>query len=139
MIRFGEADCRSMGRVSRGVRGISLTDAEKIVGMELIGENIDLLSVNQDGFGKRTNSNEYRAQSRGGKGIMAMKLTSRTGDIVQIKPVTDKDDLMIITNRGQVIRLKVKEISIMGRTTQGVRLINVKEGRKSRFHREVFQ
>ncbi len=125
-IRFNEDDCRAQGRVSQGVKGISLDEGEEVIGMELIDETSQILTVTARGYGKRSSSEEYRTQSRGGKGILAMKLTEKTGDIMGILPVTDKDDLMIITDKGQVIRTKIAGISLLGRNTQGVRLINVK-------------
>ena len=128
IIRFAETDCRPLGRVSQGVKGIELSDDEKIIGMELIDDTVEILSVTENGYGKRTSASEYRKQSRGGKGILAMRLTDKNGDIIDIKPVTDKDDLMIISDKGQVIRTKISGISLMGRTTQGVRLIKLKEG-----------
>lgn len=130
IIRFPESDCRPMGRVSRGVRGISLTEEERIIGMEIIDDSVEILSVTENGYGKRTIASEYRKQSRGGKGILAMRLTEKNGEIISIKPVTDKDDLMIITDKGQVIRTTMSGISLMGRTTQGVRIIRLKEGEK---------
>ena len=128
IIRFAETDCRPLGRVSQGVKGIELNDDEKIIGMEIIDDSVEILSVTANGYGKRTSVSEYRRQSRGGKGILAMRLTEKNGDIIDIKPVTDKDDLMIISDKGQVIRTKISGISLMGRTTQGVRLIKLKEG-----------
>jgi DNA gyrase subunit A len=128
IIRFAETDCRPLGRVSQGVKGIELTEEEKIIGMEIIDDSVEILSVTANGYGKRTSVSEYRKQSRGGKGILAMRLTDKNGDIIQIKPVTDKDDLMIISDKGQVIRTKISGISLMGRTTQGVRLIKLKDG-----------
>jgi DNA gyrase subunit A len=128
IIRFAETDARPLGRVSQGVKGIELTDDEKIIGMEIIDDSVEILSVTSQGYGKRTSVSEYRKQSRGGKGILAMRLTEKNGDIIDIKPVTDKDDLMIISDKGQVIRTKISGISLMGRTTQGVRLIKLKEG-----------
>lgn len=128
IIRFAETDCRPLGRVSQGVKGIELTDEEKIIGMEIIDDSVEILSVTANGYGKRTSVSEYRKQSRGGKGILAMRLNEKNGDIIDIKPVTDKDDLMIISDKGQVIRTKISGISLMGRTTQGVRLIKLKEG-----------
>lgn len=125
-IRFNEDDCRAQGRVSQGVKGIALDEGEEVIGMELIDETSQILTVTARGYGKRSSSEEYRTQSRGGKGILAMKLTEKTGDIMGILPVTDKDDLMIITDKGQVIRTKIAGISLLGRNTQGVRLINVK-------------
>ena len=96
--------------------------------MAIIDDGMELLSVTEKGYGKRSQTAEYRKQSRGGKGILAMKLTDKTGNISQIKPVSESDDLMIITNNGQVIRTKISGISLLGRNTQGVRLINLKEG-----------
>lgn len=128
IIRFAETDARPLGRVSQGVKGIELNDDEKIIGMEIIDDSVEILSVTANGYGKRTSVSEYRRQTRGGKGILAMKLTDKNGDIIDIKPVTDKDDLMIITDKGQVIRTRISGISLMGRTTQGVRLIKLKEG-----------
>jgi DNA gyrase subunit A len=130
IIRFPESDCRPMGRISQGVRGIMLEDAERVIGMEIIDDGMEILSVTEDGFGKRTSAREYRKQSRGGRGIIAMRLTDKTGNIVQIKPVKDEDDLMIITDKGQVIRTRMAGISLLGRATQGVRIIRVKEGEK---------
>ncbi|MGI4991223.1 DNA gyrase subunit A [Halobacteriovorax sp. GFR7] len=131
IIRFDTNDARPMGRVSQGVKGININpEEEKIIGMELIDDNMEILSVTSQGYGKRTESSQYRKQTRGGKGILAMRLTEKNGEIVQIKPVTDKDDLMIITDRGQVVRTKVSGVSLMGRATQGVRLIKPKEGEK---------
>lgn len=128
IIRFAETDARPLGRVSQGVKGIELNDDEKIIGMEIIDDSVEILSVTSQGYGKRTSVSEYRKQTRGGKGILAMRLTEKNGEIIDIKPVTDKDDLMIISDKGQVIRTKISGISLMGRTTQGVRLIKLKEG-----------
>lgn len=128
IIRFAESDCRPMGRVSQGVKGISIEDSDEVIGMAIIEDGDEILSVTSKGYGKRSSAADYRKQSRGGKGIIAMKLTSKTGELSQIKPVTDRDDLMIITNNGQVIRTKIAGISLLGRNTQGVRLINLKDG-----------
>jgi DNA gyrase subunit A len=129
-IRFNEEDCRPQGRVSQGVKGMSLDDDGCVIGMEIIDENSEILTVTSRGYGKRSAAEEYRKQSRGGKGILAMKLTEKTGEIMAILPVTDKEDLMIITDKGQVIRTKISGISLLGRNTQGVRLINVKPDEK---------
>lgn len=128
VIRFAESDCRPMGRVSQGVKGITLTDEEKAIGMAIIEDGMQILSVTEKGYGKRSDVSEYRKQTRGGKGIIAMKLTEKTGNLSQMKPVEEQDDLMIITNKGQVIRTKISGISLLGRNTQGVRLINLKDG-----------
>jgi len=130
IIRFSEEDCRSMGRVSQGVKGISIDEDERIIGMEIIDDNVEILSVTENGYGKRTQASQYRKQSRGGKGILAMRLTEKNGEITAIKPVKEDDDLMIITDKGQVIRTMISGISLMGRATQGVRIIRLKDGEK---------
>ncbi len=130
MIRFAESDCRPMGRVSQGVKGINIDEGEKIIGMEIVDDTLEILSITENGYGKRTQSGQYRKQARGGKGILAMRLTEKNGEICSIRPVVDSDDLMIITNKGQVIRVKVSGISLMGRATQGVRIIRPKQGEK---------
>lgn len=129
-IRFHEDECRAQGRVSQGVKGMSLDKEEEVIGMEIIDDKSEILTVTARGYGKRSSAEEYRKQSRGGKGILAMKLTEKTGNIMGILPVSDKDDLMIITDKGQVIRTKISGISLLGRNTQGVRLINVKPDEK---------
>lgn len=129
-IRFKEEDARAMGRVSQGVKGMNLEEGEKVIGMEILEPGTEILTVTDRGYGKRSEESEYRTQTRGGKGILAMKLTEKTGNIVSIKPVTERDDLMIITDKGQVIRTKISGISLLGRNTQGVRLINVKPDEK---------
>ncbi len=126
IIRFKESDCRPSGRVSQGVKGIAINSDDEVIGMEIIDDGVEILSVTEHGFGKRTPVSEYRVQSRGGKGIIAMKLTSRNGRIMQIKPVNEKEGLMIITNNGQVIKIRISGISLIGRNTQGVKLINLK-------------
>lgn len=122
-IRFGEEGVRSMGRYSRGVKGITLGSGDQVVGMELAKEGADLLSVTVNGFGKRTDLEEYSLQNRGGKGIKTYRITSKTGELVGIKVVDEKDDIMLITKNGIVIRLNVSEVSRMGRITQGVTLM----------------
>ena len=109
---------------------MTLDEGEEVIGMEIIDDDSEILTVTARGYGKRSAAEEYRKQSRGGKGILAMKLTEKTGHIMGILPVTDKDDLMIITDKGQVIRTKISGISLLGRNTQGVRLINVKPDEK---------
>jgi DNA gyrase subunit A len=126
VIRFSEADAKPKGRVSQGSRGIALVDDEKVIGMEIVGKTGSILSVTEKGYGKRTDISGFRCQSRGGKGVMGMRLTLKTGNIVSIKCVEDTDDLMIITNKGQVIKTKMTEINVLGRQTQGVRIIKPK-------------
>lgn len=125
-IRFKESDVRSMGRKTQGVRGISLGSDEVVVGMVIIeNDEKDILAISANGYGKRTNLDDYRVQSRGGKGIITMKTTKKTGDLVSIKGVLPTDDLMIVTTSGILIRITVDGISTMGRNTQGVRLIKI--------------
>jgi len=126
VIRFSEKDAKPKGRVSQGSRGITLVDDEEVIGMEIVGEIGSVLSVTEKGYGKRTDISGFRCQSRGGKGSMGMRLTLKTGNIVAIKCVKDTDDLMIITNKGQVIKTKMTEINILGKATQGVRIIKPK-------------
>jgi DNA gyrase subunit A len=131
-IRFAEADARSMGRVSRGVRGIKLRGDNQVVGMvvALEGEEADLLTVCEKGYGKRTNLDQYRTQSRGGLGLIDIKVTDRNGPVVALKAVRPGEDLMMITAQGMIIRTGLDEVRAIGRNTQGVRLINLKEGDK---------
>lgn len=130
VIRFSEKDAKPKGRVSQGSRGIALVDDEEVIGMEIVGETGSILSVTEKGYGKRTDIAGFRCQTRGGKGVMGMRLTLKTGNIVSIKCVEDTDDLMIITNKGQVIKTKMTEINILGRSTQGVRIIKPKGDEK---------
>ena len=127
-IRFKETEVRPMGRTARGVRGMSVGDDDAIIGMEAIGEGATILTVTENGYGKRTNTPEYRIQGRGGQGIITIKTTERNGDVVGMKEVADDDEVMLITNQGTIIRMKIKGISVIGRNTQGVRLINVEKG-----------
>lgn len=131
-IRFHEDDVRSMGRGAAGVRGIDLSKDDEVVGMSVLEKDAkkDILSVTSAGYGKRTSESEYRVQSRGGKGIITMKSTEKNGDIIGIKAVSDFDDLMIISDKGQIVRIRIREISTMGRNTQGVRLLRLKDGEK---------
>lgn len=116
-----------MGRNTRGVRGISLADDEEVVGMVVFmdGER-QVLSISENGYGKRSRLDEYRVQSRGGKGIITMKTIEKTGKLVAVKGVLETDDLMIVTKKGLMIRMHVGDISTLGRNTQGVRVINLK-------------
>lgn len=126
-IRFNETDVRSMGRTAQGVKAITLNQDDYVVGMSLVRENADFLVVTEKGFGKKTNLDEYRIQTRGGKGILTYRLTEKTGKLAGIKVVTDKDDVMLISYGGTIIRIAVKDISRMGRTTQGVTLMRMEE------------
>jgi len=129
-IRFHESDLRSMGRVAAGNIGIRMEQGDEVVGMEILNEGATILTVTENGYGKRTRTKEYRSQSRGGKGILTIRATERNGPVVSSYQVTDQDQLMIITEQGKIIRLRVADISVIGRNTQGVRLINLGEGEK---------
>ena len=129
-IRFHESDLRSMGRVASGNIGIRMADKDELVGMEVIREGATILTVTENGFGKRTRTEEYRVQSRGGKGILTVKTTERNGPVVYSYQVTDQDQLMIITGQGKIIRLRVADISVRSRNTQGVKLIDLAEGER---------
>ena len=117
-----------MGRVTRGVRGISLGDDDRVVGMGVIRNGSSLLTVTEHGMGKRTTVGEYRIQKRGGKGVINTKLTDRSGKVVAIKDLLPGEEIMIITRNGVLIRQSADGISQMGRAAQGVRLVNLDEG-----------
>jgi DNA gyrase subunit A len=128
-IRFEESKTRPMGRNASGVRGISLKDADdEVIGMVTVNDlDSDILVVSEHGYGKRSNLDDYRITNRGGKGVKTLSLTEKTGNLVAIKNVTEGDDLMIINRSGIAIRLGVDTLRVMGRATQGVRLINIKD------------
>lgn len=126
-IHFPEQDVRSMGRSATGVKGINLDDEDVVIDMDVVHEDNSVLIVTSKGFGKRTPVSEYRIQSRGGKGIKTLNVTDKNGPIVGLKVVQEDEDLMIITASGTVIRTSMDGISMMGRNTQGVRLINIRE------------
>ena len=130
-ITFDEKDVRPIGRVSQGVIGIRLDDDDFVIGMESIisGSESTLLAITENGFGKRTELDEYRVQIRGGKGVITYKITPKTGNIVGIRIVDENDDIMMITDTGTIIRLNVSEVSILGRATQGVTLMRTNEGK----------
>lgn len=118
-----------MGRNTAGVRGVRLGKGDEVVGMEVLtGDQSPLLTVTEKGYGKRTEVPEYRVQSRGGTGIFTCKITERNGPVVGVMQVVEGEDIMLVTNKGKIIRTSVAEISIQGRNTQGVRLINVEAG-----------
>ena len=129
-IRFNESQVRSMGRSATGVRGIGLAKNDSVIGFEALHEGNSILTVTENGFGKRTDVEEYRQQGRGGSGVITIKTTDRNGFVIGVNQVNDADDVMIITNRGKIIRMKVNQISIIGRNTQGVRLISLESGEK---------
>jgi DNA gyrase subunit A len=127
LIRFHETDVRSMGRTATGVKGITLDSGDEVVGMEVLEESNDVLIVTKNGYGKRTTAEEYRIQGRGGKGIKTCHVTEKNGELVSMRAVTGEEDLMLITTGGVLIRMDVGGISKMGRNTQGVKLISMKE------------
>ncbi len=127
-IRFEETDVRSMGRTAYGVRGISLRDDDTVVAMEVVRQGGTLLTVAQNGYGKRTELEEYRLQSRGGVGIINIQTSDRNGKVVGIAYVNDDDELMIISQQGMIIRMRAGDVRAIGRATQGVRLIEMEEG-----------
>jgi DNA gyrase subunit A len=130
-IRFEQKEVRAMGRTAYGVKGITLDEGDHVVGAELVHSGSTLLTVTENGYGKRTIIDEYRRTHRGGKGIIDIKTTERNGKVVAMLQVTDAEEVMIITNKGMIIRTRVAEVSLIGRNTQGVRLIDLRqEGEK---------
>jgi DNA gyrase subunit A len=127
-IKFEESDVRPLGRVSMGVKGITLDDDDCVVGMAASIPDSYLLAVTENGFGKRTELDEYKVQSRGGKGILTYRITDKTGKIAGVKLVNESDDILLISSDGTIIRMSVSEISILGRATQGVTLMRTAEG-----------
>ena len=131
-ITFDEKDVRPIGRVAQGVIGIRLDEDDEVIGMESVisGGKATLLAITENGFGKRTELDEYRVQIRGGKGVVTYKITPKTGKIVGVRIATEDDDVMLITDTGTIIRLNVNDISILGRATQGVTLMRTTDGGK---------
>ena len=127
-IRFNERDVRPTGRTSMGVRGMNLTDRDEVIGMQLDSQGSDLLIVSEKGMGKRTSISEFTAQNRGGKGVKCYKITEKTGNVVGVKAVNQDNEIMIINTGGIIIRMKCEGISVLGRVTSGVKLINLKDG-----------
>jgi DNA gyrase subunit A len=127
-IRFAESEVRPMGRTAAGVKGIELRKGDHVVGMAVVEEDGTLLTVTEKGYGKRTALDQYRRQSRGGKGIINIKTTPRNGPVVGVRFVGEEDEVMVVTGQGMILRLKVEGIGVHGRATQGVRLIDVDEG-----------
>ena len=125
-IRFKETDVRATGRNSMGVRGINLADRDEVIGMQLVTQGHDLLIVSEKGMGKRTDISEFTAQNRGGKGVKCYKITEKTGNVIGIKAVDEEDEIMIINTDGIIIRMLCSGISVLGRITSGVKLINLK-------------
>ena len=131
-ITFDEKDVRPIGRTAQGVIGIRIDDDDEVIGMESVirGGKATLLAITENGFGKRTETDEYRVQQRGGRGVITYKITPKTGKLVGVKVVSGDEDVMLITDKGTIIRMKVEEISILGRSTQGVTLMRTTDGGK---------
>jgi DNA gyrase subunit A len=129
-IRFAEGDARPMGRTARGVRGIQLREGDEVVAMEVVTDDGTLLTVCENGYGKRTDVSEYRRQSRGGIGLKNVQTSDRNGLVIGIGCVTDRDELLLVTSQGQIIRMKAGDLRPIGRDTQGVRLMDLAEGDK---------
>jgi DNA gyrase subunit A len=127
-IRFSESDVRAMGRTAYGVRGISLRDDDEVVAMEVVTPETRVLTLTANGYGKRTPIDEYRVTGRGGLGIINIQTTERNGRVVGVASVRDTDEVMLITQQGKVLRTAAGTISVIGRNTQGVRLIDMEEG-----------
>ena len=130
VITFDEEEVRSMGRAAHGVKGITLRKGDFVVGMDKMRKDAEVLSVTAGGYGKRTSTDEFRSQSRGGVGLINTKVTDKTGEVVGLKVVNTDQELLLITTEGIVIRTDVSDISVIGRNTQGVKLIKVGEGDK---------
>jgi DNA gyrase subunit A len=128
VIRFHENDVRDTARGSMGVRGMRLEPGTKVVGMEVLGNQGTLLTVTENGFGKRSQVDEYRTQTRGGKGVFSIKTSKRNGKMVSLLLVDDNDELMMVTDKGKLIRTSIQGINVISRNTQGVRLINLSSG-----------
>jgi DNA gyrase subunit A len=127
-IRFPESDIRAMGRTAYGVRGITLREDDEVVGMEVLRPGGTILTVTVNGYGKRTEIEEYRVQGRGGSGIINIQTTGRNGQVIGVSCVLEHEELMFITEQGMILRTRASGISLIGRATQGVRLIDLDEG-----------
>ena len=126
-IRFSEKEARPIGRTGRGVRGIRLKPDDLVVGAEIVHTGNMLLTITSNGYGKRTQLEEYPVQGRGGLGVMTIRCNEKIGSVVGIQQVTENDQLLVITSDGNIVRMKVDEISVIGRNTQGVRLVGTGE------------
>jgi DNA gyrase subunit A len=129
-IRFSEKGLRAMGRVAAGNTGIRLADKDQVVSIEILNEGATILTITENGYGKRTDTREYRAQQRGGKGVFSIKTSERNGPVVSANQVAENDELMILSGKGKIIRIKISDISVIGRHTQGVKLINLETPEK---------
>jgi DNA gyrase subunit A len=126
-IHFHESEVRAMGRLAAGVKGISLGEDDTVVGVAVLKSDDSILTVTERGYGKRTAVAEYRLQARGGKGVFTIKTSERNGYVVGVLPVVDEDQVMLVANSGKVIRMPMDTVRLIGRNTQGVRLINLEE------------
>jgi DNA gyrase subunit A len=131
-ITFDEKDVRPIGRIAQGVIGMRVAEDDEVIGMESIisGGKATLLAITENGFGKRTELDEYRVQQRGGKGVITYKITPKTGELVGVKIADETQDVMLITDTGTIIRMHINEISVLGRSTQGVTLMRTNDGGK---------
>ena len=127
-IRFNEEDVRPRGRVSHGVRGIRLSEGDRVIAMSVAAQGGELLVVTENGYGKKTDLSEYKTQTRGGKGVNTYRISQTTGNVAGMKVVSEDEDLMLISSDGTVIRMKTAEISTIGRLTKGVRLMRMADG-----------
>ena len=127
-VRFNENDVRDMGRTATGVRGVKLSNKDAVVGLIVIKRQGTVLVVTEKGFGKRSDINDYRTTKRGGKGVITVKTSDKVGSLIAMMEVTDNEELVIISTQGMVIRQSVKDIRVMGRNTQGVRVIRLNDG-----------
>ena len=124
-IRFSEKDVREIGRTGKGVIGIRLKEGNEVVGMEVVRSDATILTVTKNGYGKRSTLEDYRSQGRGGKGIITIKITEKNGKVIGMVQVSEDDELLLITSKGKILRIKAKDISVQGRNTQGVRLMEI--------------
>ena len=129
-VRFRESDVRPMGRTARGVRGIKMLDGFKMISLIIPSAEKQILTVSENGYGKRTNSSEYPVYGRGGQGVIGMQVSERNGKVVGAVQVSESDEIMLISDKGTLVRTRVEEVSVQGRNTQGVRLIRLKDGEK---------
>jgi DNA gyrase subunit A len=127
-IRFHEKDAREMGRTATGVKGVELEKKDQVIDMVVVRRAATLLTITEKGMGKRSELDEYRVQHRGGRGIITLKRSDKTGDIVALKECVPEDELMMITKKGIMIRMPVDSIRITGRNTQGVKVMNLTSG-----------
>ena len=130
VIRFHENDVRATARGSMGVRGMRIDSDSRVVGMEVLGTEATFLTITENGFGKRSNVEDYRVQTRGGKGVFSIKTSERNGKMVSLLLVDDKDEIMMVTDKGKLIRTTMQGVNIISRNTQGVKLINLSSGEK---------